>query len=531
MVQQKIKDLLGNDKTSKQNKSKIRKQLQGEFDRINQKYIRHLMGIKNVEMVLFDKTEKLIVPELKITENSEKNANDKNGFHLGKSVTFTSDNNYAFLRKETGSEEVWPSLYSVIKERRLLTVKLPSCKNNKFGCYIDPAEQIDYILKYKMNELNLNNNKIRISLRGDKTLCGQNKGIFNFCFSLPDEGKIAKTAFGNYTLEMFKMLKDDYKTLDVALNEIVQGLYLMKNKITINDNLYEICFTLAGDLAWLHTERGLLACSANYSCHICELKKSSFYKNLLEHNTEKRSLKRGEVFMNSKSNSLGYSRRPIFFFIEYINLIHDTLHEMIRIVNYILKLVHYLLIEKDNKNSTDLYKLPAQERFFEWLYKITGKAVYKIKGEKDKASENNFILNTFTGDVCRKIAQNFNIEAVLVLGKTGEIISQLFNDYYRIHMNYIHGYYLKNFDKLQPRLNQWKKMFLSVFLEKHITCYIHIFTDHLSEWIQLHGDIDAHNIQGLVLYLLNKDNQNSTRMRFQIFYKPISPPPIFVLSG
>lgn len=40
-------------------------------------------------------------------------------------------------------------------------------------------------------------------------------------FTLTDEGQISKTVFGNYSLGIFDVYKDDYETMSLALKEIV----------------------------------------------------------------------------------------------------------------------------------------------------------------------------------------------------------------------------------------------------------------------------------------------------------------------
>ena len=101
------------------------------------------------------------------------------------------------------------------------------------------------------------NRTIRISLRGDKTIVGREMGFFNFCFSLPDEvGNVCKSASGNYTLGLFNVQSDDYKTMSEAMKEQVDNLVAMNRKIEVAGVQYEIKWSLAGDMVWLHTERG-----------------------------------------------------------------------------------------------------------------------------------------------------------------------------------------------------------------------------------------------------------------------------------
>jgi len=49
------------------------------------------------------------------------------------------------------------------------------------------------VLSFKIEDLNIKNDTIRINIRGDKTKVGQQQNYFNCCFTLLDEldaGKI-----------------------------------------------------------------------------------------------------------------------------------------------------------------------------------------------------------------------------------------------------------------------------------------------------------------------------------------------------
>ena len=164
-----------------------------------------------------------------------------------------------------------------------------------------------------------------------------------------------------------------------------------------------------------------------------------------------------------------------------------------------LHLVHRLLLIEDlssNNNSKDLDKLTAQKRLFDWLESIGVKNPYIPKGQDSKPSDPDYkIRKNLTGDDCLKIAKNFNKD-VIPNNKDNVIIAQIFNDYYRIHMNYVNNFYESKPDLLRQRTSEWKKLFLSVFHTKHVTSYIHYFTDHLASDIEQYGDVDIFNIEG-----------------------------------
>ena len=217
-----------------------------------------------------------------------------------KDIIFCSDFNYEFFRNYTKLK--MPSRYKVNKLKKELDSKLTKFHQNKFGLYFDAEEQIKWILGYKLNKLNIINNTIRINIRGDKTKCGKSQSFFNACFSLPDEGPIAKTANGQYTLGFYDVVSDNYETMKIALDEIVMSTFKMNGKLKFNGHEYLIDFSLSGDMVWLHIERGLLGPLSNFPCYCCEIERSDLSKNNSETcKSLMRTLAKSEICIKKKN--------------------------------------------------------------------------------------------------------------------------------------------------------------------------------------------------------------------------------------
>jgi len=71
-------------------------------------------------------------------------------------------------------------------------------------------------------------------------------------------------ASGQYTLGVYEIRVDNYKTLKVALGEIVTSLTHSRK-----DKVYSIDLHLSGDMVFMKTERGLDGCGSNYPCFKC----------------------------------------------------------------------------------------------------------------------------------------------------------------------------------------------------------------------------------------------------------------------
>ena len=179
-------------------------------------------------------------------------------------IIMMADDDYTFFRKKNKLEEILPSIHYIRKARADLDKLLPQLKCNLYGMYHDAKEKIVWILNNKINSLSIKNNNLRVCLRGDKTNSG-NQSLFNFCFSLPDEGKIAKTANGQYSLGMFEVKSDSSDTMIVALNELTENMRIFNSY----GHNYIIDWHLSGDMVWMKTERGLNGCNLKFPCFKC----------------------------------------------------------------------------------------------------------------------------------------------------------------------------------------------------------------------------------------------------------------------
>jgi hypothetical protein len=203
-----------------------------------------------------------------------------------------------------------------------------------------------------------------VKLCGDGTNVATKK-LFNFCFTLPDQGAIAKSAAGNFTLGLFDIDVEKYVTLKECLSEINQSLRQLKNmgKIIIKDKEYKLKLLLGGDMSFLHTTMGLNACNSNHPCFLCKEEAKSFHKASAELKAELRTLadahkllsmhsqqskSKKENLAKTATNQLqGYQDESIFDFIEFEDIVFDTLHMLLRITGNIFKsLFKYFSLSK-----------------------------------------------------------------------------------------------------------------------------------------------------------------------------------------
>ena len=328
-----------------------------------------------------------------------------------KDICYSSDAHYTFFRNHTQLTQL-PTIHTLPKARDDLNKQLPQIFKNAYVVYFNAEDKIKWILSKKIKKMELKNNSIKICIRGDKTDCGRNQSFFNSCFSLPDEGKIAKTANGQYTLGVFEVQSDNYETMNVALKDIVDKTRSLNNKITIENKDYNIEWYLSGDMVWHKTERGLNSCASNHPCFKCRFNKKDFSENNYDKNksdkeNKMRTLDESKEFLNKKEKEKeGYLHPPIFDFIPFKNVVHDTMHESINIPKVAMNLTHKELIRIDDSKTSDLNKLHAQKQLIDWFKSIGMKNPYKLKGQNSKESDPKVMLRSFTGSQFKKF-RNF----------------------------------------------------------------------------------------------------------------------------
>lgn len=413
-----------------------------------------------------------------------------------------SDLNYQRFRKYFSA---LPSLHYVRKSRYLLNASFFKTYRNKYGSYNDCERKICYIIEKHIDNMKIENNTIIVKLSGDGTICGKRNKILNFTFTLPQMiCNVAKSVNGNFILGVFKIQKEDYQTLKESLYECSQNLNeFSKKEITIKDKIFKIKMLLGGDMKFLHLMMGLASCNSNNSCLICKISKKDYFRNnkeLIKTNLRSvEDLKKNIQDINLGDINKGYKTYPILQFIDFEDVVFDTLHLLLRISEKLLQLLfnQIKIMEADSKSNV------FQERFFKYLESIGIKNPYKY--EKSSSNESDkmiLVLRSFNGNECLKAIQNMDLDAnfpEFLHNHTPSLkdISKLFRDFYDIFMKIKQNFYRKKIDLLEIDTNEWLNNFNNCFHSSMVTPYIHLFSSHLCFFVEKFGDIDSFNISGL----------------------------------
>lgn len=221
---------------------------------------------------------------------------------------------------------------------------------------------------------------IRIKLTGDGTQIGRGLNVVNIAFTIIDEGKKARSVFGNYSVAILK-ITEKYNELAAGLKDICTEAKDLK-EITINDKVYKITFFLGGDLKFLAMSCGIEAANAEYACVWCKCPRSQRGDMKLEWSLTDQSKGARTIEEIKEKSKLGKRNKsrfnccqaPLFPFIPIDHVVIDTLHLFLRISdNLIDLLIRDLRIQDSMKKNADKTNLQVYETHLNEVCKISFK--------------------------------------------------------------------------------------------------------------------------------------------------------------
>ena len=362
---------------------------------------------------------------------------------------------------------------------------------------------------------------LQIKLSGDGTRIGKRLQLFNFTFSIINEGKCAATEKGNYILAIVKT-KDDYKGIRESLRDIIQDAATLTS-ITVEGNILNLEFFLGGDWKFLATVCGIGPANQNFACIWCLCPKS------LRHDTSKLwplndvSSKGSRTIESIKKDAIGKKNncqnKPLFSCIEMDHVIIDTLHLFLRISdilieNLIMELRRADAIEKLVSNSSVNFKGCAHmQKYMQFLNSLNIPFTWSVNQHTSKLQ-----YRDLTGPEKLLVIENINIEQLLPSYNGAEKLQCVWKNFLLLYTNMRQTFYtIEEIDAFSQSVHNWIQDFLSIYQTKDITPYIHAFYCHVPQFLRLYGNIDHFNQQGLEKYndQSSKDYFRSTNHRPQ----------------
>ena len=360
-----------------------------------------------------------------------------------------------------------------------------------------------------------NARKIRVKLTGDGTNIGKRLHVVIIAFTVIDEGVAAMLSEGNHAIAILRTT-ENYEDLKLELRDIVNEVNTLKN-ITVDDISYEIEWFLGGDWKFLALVTGIGGAIGTYPCVWCKCPKDKKHDMTLKwsfwnsaHGA--RSIKETNDLSHRKGtleSKFGCKNRPIFQAIPIDHAIIDTLHLFLRITDNLQTLLILALrvadaIEKKKvfNNGFDNIKYKHMATYEKFLNE-TCKIDFKWFVSKDTKE---LKWRDLTGPEKLRLFSHIDIPFLLPQEDDKHIIQQIWVDFFTIYKK------ITNWQatvEVRDDIRKWMSLFLSVYVTKHITPYMHAFLYHVPEFLEVYGKINLFNQQGL-----EKLNHDSTKSFF-----------------
>jgi hypothetical protein len=309
---------------------------------------------------------------------------------------------------------------------------------------------------------------------------------------------------------MFEVAKEDYGEISACLNDILLLLENLKS-ITINGKEFKLEYFFSSDYKMLRNIYGHKGSNAKEGCFWCK-------KNLKEIPKIEEDLQITRT-LNDNYEIDGH-QQPLIKFIEYKNCVVDLLHLLLRVTDHLIELLVAKLIKIDNNSGGNIEKRPYFKIFMEFLkneckisnaWYVSSKSENKIKLRSLNGNERIKVFKT----IFKKYMgyNNKTGERVLMLKNFSDIFpkvnekkkkfdeeSNLWFEFYRC-FKLVKEYNTIDLDQLNKDLKEWLTTYIKILWEnlkkKTIPPYIHVWTYHMCEILEIYGSINKFTTQSL----------------------------------
>ena len=341
-------------------------------------------------------------------------------------------------------------------------------------------------------------NTIRIKLTGDGTQIGRGLNIVNFAFTILDEEETAMSARGSHCIAILKV-SESYDNLCSGLKNIIDEARDL-DCISVGDRVFQLKYYLGGDMKFLAMVCGIEGATCEHACIWCKCPKSLRYKmdmqwSITDSNIGARTVK--EITAKSKLGKTSKQRfncikPPLFDFIPMDRVVIDSLHLFLRIsdvlTNLLIRDIRILDGIEASSNTSMAHNIKAYELFLNEKCKI------RFKFYVDKNSK-KLGWRDLTGPEKTRLFQNIDIPNLLPMHEKKTQVQKLWNDLFSI----VNSLSQKNCNSVEfdQRAKAWINLFTSVYQSKDVTPYMHCLGMHVSQFLDLHGNIMQFTQQGL----------------------------------
>ena len=415
----------------------------------------------------------------------------------------------------SAASEDFPSIYSIKKRMETL--------NERWNLFPTPgeAEGVQIRLKDSLMEQipkiehkfgSSKNLKIKVS--GDGTNIGKRLHILNVTYTIINEESAAMSEKGNYVLAIIKTT-EEYNSIRDSLSDLIEEMRILKS-VEVNGVEYELEYFLGGDWKFLACVCGIGCANQDYACIWCKCprvhrwdtsKKWSIKDTALGARTVK------EITEHSRKKQFNCKYSPLFDFIPMDHVVIDTLHLFLRISDVLISLLILELRTQDCIGRKQTFpKGFAREKYnhmasYETFIRSLG---IRFEWSVNKDTK-QLTYRDLTGPEKLILFEKIKITELLPNFEKSVEISNLWSDFIDLIGDLKLSYTSKeDIEKFDEKIKMWINNFNSLYQTSDVTPYMHAFSQHIAEFLELYINVSNFNQQGM-----EKFNDTSSKDYFR----------------
>ena len=352
--------------------------------------------------------------------------------------------------------------------------------------------------------------KLRVKLSADGTLVGQNINFINFTFQIIcDSVEKCRSVERVKTIGLAEM-REKHENLE-AIYAYMMAEIRELSSVEFHGVSVPVHYYYCADWKYLAIVCGLYGANSNWPCIFCHWSKtkSAAAKELAAPTAKPdgpRTLEFQATCLSSNNNHYGYKHASLLTDIPIKNIIIDTLHLKIRILDKLTNLLLRALCDMDAFHAKSGPVKPGKHvNLTRWLEFV--RTTCKIKREQRAFNDQCPTLFTreFSGGEYSRVLERINVCELFPTLERRVEIDKLWRDFETI---------LKNVSStdaafIKRMCDDWHELFVSIYGLANVTPYIHALHTHVHELIAEHGNITLFDQQSV-----EKLNDFTTREYF-----------------
>ena len=337
-------------------------------------------------------------------------------------------------------------------------------------------------------------------MTGDGTKICRKLNLINFCFTVLNEGDLAKSPRGNYAIAIINST-EKYEDLKIALSDIRNEVQALTS-INFDGMDFPIEYFLCSNLKFLAIVCGIDNATSTHPCIWCKCPASERHDMDAEWSFKGNGARTISDIQTCckqpKAKQFNCTNMPLFPTVPIDHTVVDMLHLFLRVTDVLFNLlvldirrmdaIVKCTSESNLDSSENLHKL---QTFLHEDCHIPFKFFY-CKDVKDlrwrdlMGPEKLVVFNKI--DLPTLFPDLPNIHAIQLLWKQFKIL------YDKLHSSF------RSAVQFEEDTKEWVKDFTKIYQTKHVTPYMHILAMHVPEFLKCNGNLITFTQQGLEKY-------------------------------